>query len=349
MTGPFGTWAETALDSGYMPVPMKGKTPAAKNWSRGFGHRTIVRLSQDMPDANLGILLGCLFAVDIDVDDAEEASVIVEEMQKALGYNSYMRVGRWPRRMFFYRATDPVRTLKIGPVEILGAGRAAVVCGTHPATLQPYYWPIESLLDVNVDAVPVASASSLAQFCSMLRKKYTAHATSSPVLSRCIPSASRAGARPAGRNDQLFAALRQKALTCKTEADLSRCAQAINSTFIPPLPPSEVEETVRSVWSYRARGTLMVPGTQKITLPVATEVVVRLAKTPDALALYAVLRATRKGARFEIPQKATAARLGWGSDRRVKKAIDVLISEGLLRELSRARGPGQVVRVVYGW
>lgn len=93
----------------------------------------------------------------------------------------------------------------------------------------------------------------------------------------------------------------------------------------------------------------MVPGSQKIVLPLTTEAVLKLANTPDALALYAVLRATRKKARFEIPQKATARRLGWRSDRRVKKAIDVLISEGLLRELSRARGPGQVVRVVYGW
>ena len=349
MTGPFGTWAETALDSGYRPVPMKGKTPAAKNWSRGFGHRTIVRLSHDMPDANLGILLGCLFAVDIDVDDAKEDSVIAEEMEKALGGNPYMRVGRWPRRMFFYRATDPVRTLKIGPVEILGAGRAAVVCGTHPATLQPYYWPIESLLDVDVDAVPVASASSLAQFCSLLRTKYTAHATSSPVLSRCTPSASRAAVRPAGRNDQLFDLLRQKAAACKTEADLRRYALKFNNTFTPPLPRSEVEGVVQSVWSYKSRGTLMVPGSQKIVLPLTTEAVLKLANTPDALALYAVLRATRKKARFEIPQKATARRLGWRSDRRVKKAIDVLISEGLLRELSRARGPGQVVRVVYGW
>ncbi|MFC3162854.1 bifunctional DNA primase/polymerase [Ciceribacter thiooxidans] len=349
MTGPFGTLAETALDSGYVPIPMKGKTPAAKNWSRGFGYNAVLKLSQNMPDANLGILLGRLFAVDIDIDDAAEASEIVEMMQSTLGDSPYMRVGRWPRRMFFYRADDPVITLKIGPVEILGSGHAAVVCGTHPTTLQPYYWPLESLLDVDADAVPVVSASSLARFRSLLRKKYIVNATPSPVIGKRTPSTSRIGARPAGRNDQLFAALRAKAGACKTEADLSRCAQAINIGFTPPLPLSEVNGVVQSVWSYKARGTLMVPGSQKIVLPLTSEAVLKLTKTPDALSLYVALRATRKRARFEIPQKATATRFRWGSDRRVKKAIDVLISEGLLRELTRARGPGKVVRVVYGW
>ncbi len=43
--------------------------------------------------------------------------------------------------------------------------------------------------------------------------------------------------------------------------------------------------------------------------------------------MFALLKATRSKRRFTIPQKATAALLRWGPNR-VKKAIDVLISEG---------------------
>ncbi|MFQ6239687.1 bifunctional DNA primase/polymerase [Sinorhizobium meliloti] len=352
MRRPFGDWAETAFDSGYSPIPMNGKQPAVNNWRNGFGANALRRLCRDMPTANLGILLGRIIAIDIDIVDAREAHRVARILRFLLGRSPYIRVGRWPRRMFFYRAESPIKTTRIGSVEILGSGSVAVVLGTHPATLKPYYWPEEALIDVDADALPIASAQAITRFCAAMQRRHPSCVTSAAVPARAAKrqsTQSQAKALAAGRNVALFNELRKKAASCSSKAQLRKRAETINGSFTPPLPFSEVEGVVQSVWTYKSNGTLMVPGTQKIVLPIATNDALRLAATPDALALMVVLRATRHKSQFEIPQKATAKRLGWGSDRRVKKAISILISHGFLREHSRARGPGKAVRVVYGW
>nr|CAD6617249.1 hypothetical protein RKHAN_03336 [Rhizobium sp. Khangiran2] len=347
----FGAWAETAYENGYSPIPMAGKRPRARNWSRGFGANAIRKLCASMPDANLGILLGNIVAIDIDIEDPNEAHRVAELAMEILGPTPYVRVGRWPRRMLFYRATSRINTRSIHSVDILGSG-SAVLLGVHPDTDNEYYWPDEGLVDANIDDVPLVSPEAMSHFSAALQKRA---GSGSPSAARAGPAKKTKAttpspsASPHSRNKALFDELRKRAVACGSIVALRAHALQLNGTFNVPMTVTEVEGIVQSVWGYKTKGTLWVPGTQNVVLPIGAEHIRRFAAKPDAMVLLSLLHATRTKREFEIPQKATAKYLHWGSDRRVKKAIDFLISEGLLRELRRARGSGKAVRVFYGW
>lgn len=76
--------------------------------------------------ANVGLWLGEIIAVDIDIDDQLGADSAKTLVFSTLGATPLIRVGRDPRRMCFYLLNTEdahrVRSWKAGKVELLDAG-----------------------------------------------------------------------------------------------------------------------------------------------------------------------------------------------------------------------------------
>lgn len=137
-----------------------GKAPGIRGedglW-RGFDWARHATTEQDLVRWHLmgaGVGLRCggqhnLTAVDIDTLDARQVEAIAEAAEATLG-NAPIRVGRAPKMLLLYRATQPLPYRSIlfqqgngaaARVEILAEGRQFVAHGIHPDTGSPYTWP----------------------------------------------------------------------------------------------------------------------------------------------------------------------------------------------------------------
>jgi hypothetical protein len=132
--------------SGYEPLPVLGKIPAAKGWSSGV--ITAQRLANERVAhagaRSTGLRTGRLAAVDIDVIKEEHVEQIVRLAKRELGETPLMRFGA-KGRMLLYRNETPIYKITIGSpkkekVEIMGYGQQIVAYGVHPDTGQPYRW-----------------------------------------------------------------------------------------------------------------------------------------------------------------------------------------------------------------
>jgi hypothetical protein len=360
--GPFADGALNALQSGFLPVPLIGKKPAVRNWNRRpFGQQAIRNFIQKkkIAEANLGVRTGKLLAIDIDADDDDRAYRIEAIVRGALGPTPFIRFGRWPRKTLFYRLQEAVNSRRCGEVDILSANKVCVVAGVHPSTGRPYRWPEECLLDHEFKDVPFVDERAVEYLTDWLTeethtRKTLLVATATKIAVQSAKASGRtiispkpmanvpvyiAKADEGERNDTLFRELLRKA--GRLSADNIR-AQAIrlNRQFAKPLPIHEVEAIAESVIKYKAEGRLFVRGEQKILLPFGKDVIESLAPFPEALFLYAHLRANVSHKRtFTIPLKDTAKRFGWGSNRLVK-AIDALTQHHLIVLAKTGRSAG---------
>lgn len=133
--------AQAMIDRGFMPVPIKHgtKAPYHSDWQRRRFSAGNFQF-----DDGVGLVLGTVVCIDIDVLDEGIASQIEALALKALAPSS-CRVGLWPKRALFYSVPEPTkkavtRSTAAGRVELLGLGQQAVVAGVHPDTGQPYRW-----------------------------------------------------------------------------------------------------------------------------------------------------------------------------------------------------------------
>jgi hypothetical protein len=55
------------------------------------------------------------------------------------------------------RTEAPFTKITMSPIECLGQGQQFVAYGIHPDTGQPYYWPIESIVDILVNDLPTVT------------------------------------------------------------------------------------------------------------------------------------------------------------------------------------------------
>ena len=363
---PFGDLAVRARETGFEPVPMDGKKPMLQGWNgRPLTVDGIKKLLEKQPhyaSANMGFRSGELLAIDIDIEDQREADRVQHLAFGILGPTPFIRMGRRPRRMLFYRIGAPIPSRTIGRVEILSAGKVPVVFGVHPTTGQAYYWPDECLLDVEFDDVPYTEEWHLERFFGQLgenemhRQMDSASAEAKmsdrdgsmpdPVPDNMYSTiGSNAAEQSASteignRNNILFRHLKARAAQCASIDDLRELARIENETFEQPLPVQEVEFIVKSVWKYRSEGKLILAGRQSIVLPFGFEELKQLTGNTAALFLYCVLKATRNQPVFEIPQQTTAKYLGWGTAR-LNKAIAKLLEMGLL---NKAQSPQRVGR-----
>lgn len=356
----FGKVAERARERGFLPIPMHGKKPILPRWnSRTLGKLAIANLldrNSTVAGANIGFLTGELVAIDIDYDDDATSRRMMHLVFAALGETPFIRVGRRPRQMLFYRSLEPIVSTTKGKVEILGVGKVATVGGIHPVTGKAYWWREECLLDADLSEVPLTDAVQVEKLLRWLEdelgtgKKALGQQLARVATAAASRSASSGVVRPATsglvfegeRNNTLFYWVKARARDARSQGDLLAAAVSENAGYLPPLPDKEVIRIVKSVWSYRQTGKLLEKGEQTLILPINRHGILQLSERALKLLGYVKLTRTRKT--FTIPQKATAERLRWGSDR-VKKAIDELLCAGYIRIVQQEFH----AQTKYGW
>ena len=117
------------------------------------------------PGCGIGIVGGAVAAVDIDVAQDAELALRIEQLARdRLGDTAALRIGRAPKRMLIYRATEPFRGVKRHPLEVLCRGQQFVAYAIHPDTGAPYAWPDEGLADLDISALPEITATAAAAF-----------------------------------------------------------------------------------------------------------------------------------------------------------------------------------------
>lgn len=111
--------------------------------------------------ANVGLRAAKFPGVDIDCTNTSLSNVIKSLALAHLGV-APERIGRFPKRLLVYRASEPFRRMRLWIdnrkhlVEILGDGQQYVVNGIHPVTEKPYAWPTglldaEDLMEITRD------------------------------------------------------------------------------------------------------------------------------------------------------------------------------------------------------
>ena len=152
------------IDNGYRIVPIMPGTKAPGEWNgerwkpmtgwRRPATEFDIGLWQQWPDAGVGIVTGHVIGIDIDLLDEEASHACREIFLKMLGHTSVIRVGRMPKVLLVYRTKTPFRKIAMKPLEVLAEGQQFVAYATHPDTGKPYYWPLDSVLDVPVEDLP---------------------------------------------------------------------------------------------------------------------------------------------------------------------------------------------------
>lgn len=157
------------VDAGYpiLPIQPHTKKPGVfrrgqwqdyPKWSRHCERDTTdneVDVWGDWPEAGIGIAAGKVIGIDIDIlADPQVAASIEALARKMLGDTPAVRIGHAPKRLLVYRARTPFRGFKRLPIEVLGLGQQFIAYGIHPDTGKPYDWPVETLADIDLPALP---------------------------------------------------------------------------------------------------------------------------------------------------------------------------------------------------
>ena len=117
------------------------------------------------PECGIGIVGGAVAAVDIDITEGAELALRIERLARdRLGDTPALRIGKAPKRMLVYRASEPFRGIKRHPLEVLCLGQQFVAYANHPDTGAPYAWPEEGLADLDILALPEITAEAAAAF-----------------------------------------------------------------------------------------------------------------------------------------------------------------------------------------
>jgi hypothetical protein len=142
------------------------------------------------------------------------------------------------------------------------------------------------------------------------------------------------------RNRTLFRVLRTVASEVNCAEELLARAMIVNADFHAPLDEREVRRTVRSVWDYKIKGTLIEPERAMIRVPRTVQINLRgTIGGPDALMLLMDLIANhaardKRGEEFWIIAEAMANEesiAGWGV-KRYRHATNLLLNIGALKK-----------------
>ncbi|WP_159012561.1 bifunctional DNA primase/polymerase [Bradyrhizobium sp. S69] len=165
------------IENGYWPIPVKGKRPHIKGWSK-LRATTAIIASWDrgyLDHTNTGILCGNdLVAIDIDAPTQTACDKLIARLMKIpAAENAPRRTGRAPKCMFLFRAIEPGKK-GITPeftvdgqkhqVEILRDGQQFVAFGDHVETCKPYLWENGSPLDIEATDLPIITSEQISAF-----------------------------------------------------------------------------------------------------------------------------------------------------------------------------------------
>ena len=169
---------ETLIDNGYSILPIQAgvKSPGRytngvwsnyPDWSRHCDRPTTeieVGIWAQWPGCAIGIAAGTVCGVDIDIHDAEVAHLVEVKAREMLGNTPCVRIGLPPKRLLVYRTSQPFRSRKTKPLEILCHGTQFVAYGIHPDTGRPYQWPHDGMVETDISALPEVDEAAVVAF-----------------------------------------------------------------------------------------------------------------------------------------------------------------------------------------
>lgn len=153
-----------------LPVPRGTKAPRLSGWT-DYAYDPTDFTTED----NVGVLLGDVVAVDVDVYNPIAANAVKALAENLLGA-APVRVGQAPKCALFYRVARPLTKMKTSEVmladsqaekrsavEVLGQGQQCIISGQHPSGAE-YRFIAESLWETPKEALPEVTQEALEWF-----------------------------------------------------------------------------------------------------------------------------------------------------------------------------------------
>ncbi len=176
IAGTFASVAPILLESGWgTPIPSSatGKGALLPNWSYYNLHQALPETldvwASRWPDANVALALSRqvgVVAVDIDVDDQKDADLVKGAAAAHLGHTDFIRIGRTPRHVRFYRCPpdDPIPDVWRRGLEIKVGSGLITSHGWHAGVQRPYAWPIADPVDAMPSELPLITSEMVKAF-----------------------------------------------------------------------------------------------------------------------------------------------------------------------------------------
>lgn len=142
----FEAFAPSTRANGYSVVPVY---PATKQTAIGWRHACWSRAdaaavaSQASAFPRFGVALACgryTVAFDIDLTDEDQVRDVRAIVESVCGPTPLVRVGNAPKVALIYRSLEPIVSIRLPKLQIIGLGTMLMAYGTHPRTRRPYRW-----------------------------------------------------------------------------------------------------------------------------------------------------------------------------------------------------------------
>ncbi|MFI0847887.1 bifunctional DNA primase/polymerase [Mesorhizobium sp. IMUNJ 23232] len=315
---------------GFSLVPLSGdaeraKKPTLKFRDRALPFDVVVRQMIKERSNAFGIRLAGLIVIDDDTGTPESEKFIRDAFGQVSTYQVATKRGV---QHYFRRGTDPrPKNIRLPGVAIdfkTGENEFVVAAGSIRADGVAYRAVVGRL--ESVDKLPVfMDWRTEAEMASHVDDEERRRRPSSGKIAN------------GGRNDFLFRRGLQYARTVDTVDDLIGNLlkdRDIHCDEPADVEDAEVENTARSVWRYKEEGILFSRDNSTYRMP--REATKRLLEIPggeDALSLLSVLQMQHghlAGYLFMIIADSMQGRCLPFGQKRIRRAIDVLISENLL-------------------
>jgi len=314
----YGAHAASYADAGLpsFPVDTRRKRPAIKGWqgatpAKARHWATIPKLA----DADgIGVLMGAPSGItEVDVDAAGD-SWLAAAIERFGETPIQIRTASGKSKLW-YRHSGEGRHIRPIPgldIDVLGGGFTIAPPSVRADLGAAYGFLTGQLADI--DSLPCINPAALTD------------ASDRPAQ----------GVQRGQRNDALWRWCMGQARHCDDVEALMDAAETWASAMPDPLPLAEVRSAAQSAWSYEASGRNYL-GTKRPTVTAADAEMDALMHSPDAFALLHLLRRWHSGrASFAIAPRAMsdAGNPPW-SWRRIAEARDVLLSQGLLKQVQK--------------
>ncbi|WP_164857073.1 bifunctional DNA primase/polymerase [Sphingomonas crocodyli] len=161
--------------TGLLPIKDGGKQAALKGWNdpkrRHRSREAVLHEANRFAYFGVAIVCGDVIAIDIDVEDEAEAARLEAIVREEVAGEPLVRIGRWPRRALFFRASEKIATAHGDGYDILGAGSYVVCFGIHPLTGKPYYWCGRSPLDTKHAELALITSANVKRLQKRLKAR----------------------------------------------------------------------------------------------------------------------------------------------------------------------------------
>lgn len=330
-TGIFEQWQPAYAEAGIATFPVgRDKVPCTKGHLR-TGLRGSAELRTKFPHAD-AFGIGCgkwnkLTVFDYDAPDERGFRDVMDE----LGPSPFIVRSASGNFQAYYAHSGEKRMVRPDPsrpFDILGNG---FVVGAPSRTAKGVYEIIQGSLN-DLSGLPPMRLPQFPQKAEPVENQLPT-GTEAPAS----PQAMKAGD---GRNNALFNRLRRAAPNATSQEDLIQMAGEINATFAAPLGGDEVARVAASVWGYKDKGRLFVPGGEANAVVFHSDIE-HLWDQPNALALLVRLRMAhghRNGSPFALARGA--ADLIGKSAPTYRTARDVLVDRRFI-EIIHPGGKGK--------